>query len=387
MARSRTLANVAERLGNPLEWSAVAKGILLSWIVVPLYLTYIAFIAGVLAFTRDGILFDHADARGLLVYLGGITVLTLLIGLAGLRVRQRKPDSLGFQYLAVLFYSATMTWLGYQIGSLSLVTGIVIAGAPMVGFIFFHRTAVLWGLALAIAMVTATSLLAAAGQMEYAPLLVTNRPDTAPAMPWVVTMLVVFAGPHMLTLFALSAYVIHRWHRREAEVKQLAVVDPLTGLANRRSIMAELERELERSRRTEHPLAVIMLDLDHFKSVNDDYGHPAGDRVLCTVATVLRETVRTPDRVGRYGGEEFLVLLPDTGAEQAREVAERCRQRLADTPMVIGSGPPIRIAASLGVSSGTGHDTASELIKHADRALYEAKAAGRNQVRIGHAGD
>lgn len=382
MATPRLLAQLAERLGNPLEWSAVAKGILLCWIVVPFYLLYLAYALAIPSLSGNDTIINTDWLRVLIIFLLGLTATGLTLGALGLWYWRRRPDSRGYQHVAVQFFATSMTLLGYQVGSLSLASGIVLAGAPIVGFILFDRWAVLGGFATALVILFGSALLSAYGHIPYAPVLVPEAGGGEASPFWVTGMLVVFSLPHLIGLFALSAYVIHRWHERESEIKELAIMDPLTELPNRRWILAELDREVERSRRTGQPLAVIMLDLDHFKTINDDYGHQAGDRVLRAVGTALREAIRTPDQAGRYGGEEFLILLPDTQAEQALEVAERCRQRLTETPVVIDNGPPVRTGASLGVAGSDGNARPEWLIKQADQALYEAKTRGRNQVRL-----
>lgn len=166
------------------------------------------------------------------------------------------------------------------------------------------------------------------------------------------------------------------------ELERLSISDGLTGLYNHRHIRHLLREEFERARRTRRPLAVAMLDLDHFKAVNDTYGHQTGDRVLQELAAMLRSTAREIDRVGRYGGEEFAVLLPNTGLEEATIFLERVRQRVAKHEFVADHGPPLRMTLSAGVSAYPEIPVRDpdELLDLADRALYAAKKAGRNRV-------
>ena len=159
---------------------------------------------------------------------------------------------------------------------------------------------------------------------------------------------------------------------------QDASMDPLTGLPNRRSLTTELEREHALARRGRPVFSVLLLDVDHFKGVNDARGHAAGDRVLQEIARRLRARARTSDVVGRWGGEEFLVVAPDTDVSGARILAEGLRAAIAETPMVVGSGR-VRVTASVGVAAWE-RETVDELLGRADQALYEAKAAGRDQV-------
>ena len=164
------------------------------------------------------------------------------------------------------------------------------------------------------------------------------------------------------------------------ETKQFAFTDELTGLFNRRHFMKLAEREVNRAVRYKHPLAFILFDLDHFKKVNDAYGHPAGDQVLITVAALTRGELREVDLLGRYGGEEFVILFPETGRKGAREVAERLRKRIAQTQMDVGK-EKISITISLGISVLSSRcNNLTCLIKASDQALYSAKKAGRNQT-------
>jgi diguanylate cyclase (GGDEF)-like protein len=167
---------------------------------------------------------------------------------------------------------------------------------------------------------------------------------------------------------------------REA-LREQATHDPLTGLWNRYALLGTLEREHSRARREGAPLAVIMVDLDHFKQVNDTYGHLAGDAILREAAGRMQFVVRSYDLVGRYGGEEFLIVLPGTSGANATQLAERLRATLAEEP--VGHDLlRIRVTASFGVSA-TGQaagDDPQTLIRLADEALYRAKEKGRNRV-------
>lgn len=172
------------------------------------------------------------------------------------------------------------------------------------------------------------------------------------------------------------------------ELQRQATTDHLTGIANRRSLMERIASEFDRFRR--HPelhCTLLALDLDHFKLVNDRWGHAAGDAVLVRVAQCMRETTRQHDVVGRSGGEEFMVLLPDTNADEAMALAERLRARIAGSP-VRHADRDLAVTVSIGVSSMQAGDlSADEVMARADRALYRAKHANRNQVLLADASD
>jgi two-component system, cell cycle response regulator len=173
---------------------------------------------------------------------------------------------------------------------------------------------------------------------------------------------------------------------RELEVankklRKLSITDGLTGLFNHRHVHELLHEEIERSKRTGDSIAVAMVDLDRFKKVNDTYGHPTGDVVLYETAEILRDTAREVDMVGRYGGEEFIAILPGTPEENAAQFAERVRQRVEEH-VYRDDATEIRMTTSAGVAAypSAAVPDADALLKRADEALYRAKESGRNQV-------
>ena len=163
---------------------------------------------------------------------------------------------------------------------------------------------------------------------------------------------------------------------KNEELEKLSITDGLTGLANHRFLMQRLNEEAIRSSRSERPFSVLMVDVDHFKQYNDSFGHPAGDEILKSVAHLLRECTRTVDCVGRYGGEEFAIIMPETDNAGAIVVAERIRTRIADEEF-----PNRAITLSIGLAEFPGDaSTAPATIAIADQALYQAKRAGRDRV-------
>lgn len=172
-------------------------------------------------------------------------------------------------------------------------------------------------------------------------------------------------------------------------LEQQVTTDALTGIGNRRRMTAQISAELDRARRFGHSLALLMIDIDHFKDVNDTFGHDAGDRAIIAVARALSTDLRASDAAARFGGEEFVVLMPETGLDVACEAAERLRAAIAALHVEDGEGRPIALAISIGVTAsepGCAPDTPSLLLSRADRALYQAKAEGRNRVAsAGHA--
>lgn len=189
----------------------------------------------------------------------------------------------------------------------------------------------------------------------------------------------------ILTLVAVPPYLalmLARMQELTCQITESARRDPLTGTLNRRALFEELPREIARARRGHRPLSVLIADLDHFKRVNDTYGHQAGDEALVAFAAALQNGLRAADRLARYGGEEFVVVLPETGPEEARVVAERLRKAVAAVRLAHGDAT-IAFTASFGVVGGCPTaDDPEALIGQADRALYQAKDGGRNRVAL-----
>jgi two-component system cell cycle response regulator len=164
-------------------------------------------------------------------------------------------------------------------------------------------------------------------------------------------------------------------------LEQLSTTDPLTGLRNRRYLTEVLAVEFLRAKRYNTPLAVVMADIDHFKLVNDRHGHATGDSVLEAVGGILKRRLRGSDHGGRYGGEEFLMVLANADEDGAGIFAERLRQEVEETALHSDSGTPLHVTLSLGVAAfHQGHQTPGDLVSQADEALYRAKQAGRNRV-------
>ncbi len=169
--------------------------------------------------------------------------------------------------------------------------------------------------------------------------------------------------------------------RAEDELRVMANTDALTGVNNRRRFLEILEGEIQRVKRTGHPLCFMMLDIDCFKSVNDRYGHLAGDQTLCHFAGALRDGRRGIDAIGRLGGEEFGVMLPETSVQNAAIVAERLRGIVASRE-VNAAGNTFHITVSIGVTQLKPGESGDQLIARADAAMYAAKQHGRNRVEI-----
>ncbi|MBI3545794.1 MAG: GGDEF domain-containing protein [Gammaproteobacteria bacterium] len=198
-----------------------------------------------------------------------------------------------------------------------------------------------------------------------------------------ILLAVIIAPP----IYWLVLIPIHKEYQKRllaegeaAEMSRIAITDPLTRIMNRRGITVGLLDAMAQAERYRTPLTVGMVDIDHFKEVNDTHGHKAGDRVLKDIAALLSDALRMPDKVGRYGGEEFLVILPHTNLAQARKITDRIRASVSKWDFDLGDKKKIRLTISIGVTQFKSGEDLEQFLAQADKALYDAKKGGRNQV-------
>lgn len=201
----------------------------------------------------------------------------------------------------------------------------------------------------------------------------------------IVTAAVFLTGALFVLLISRISHQAIQFLRQMATLEREAITDPLMEIYNRRYLDRKLDDEVARAHRYRTALSVLLLDIDHFKRVNDTYGHDLGDRVLVRIGDYLKRSVRRSDVLGRYGGEELLLILPQTGRHRALALAEKLRRGIEATevlgPHETRDSVPLHCTVSIGAASfGTGVDTPGRLLKAVDEALYRAKAEGRNRV-------
>ena len=200
-----------------------------------------------------------------------------------------------------------------------------------------------------------------------------------------------FLGACFVLLVCVLTHGTVKDIKRIATLEAETITDPLMEIYNRRYLERRLEEEFARARRYEFPLSLLLLDIDHFKNVNDDHGHPAGDLVLKGIGEILKKTVRNADMAARYGGEEVTILLPHTLAEDAVIFAERIRRTIEGHRFLgdgsASSGAPLRCTVSIGIAAMTREcANAGQLLQMADTAMYRAKQDGRNRTVVFHCG-
>ncbi len=202
-------------------------------------------------------------------------------------------------------------------------------------------------------------------------------PEAGLRLVYLFNLSVVFSMFSYLSFYYLQMVVVS-----QRQLRKMALTDPLTGLLNRRQITFLADKVLARFRRGGCPVVVLLMDVDHFKGINDRFGHNVGDQVLQEIAGILQSLLRGQDLIGRWGGEEFLVILPDTDTETGRVSAERIRQTLMDYDWQALTGEDVGVTMSTGVSELRKGETLGETIRRADQALYNGKVRGRNRVEL-----
>lgn len=370
-------------LSNPMRWSAVGKALSVAGIVDAFALYYYFRTNYLLAHGLEEPYLDRAVLPVLQDSLAvAIPVWSILLGLVAF-VGRSRPTSRMLVRLAILpawLAAATQTYLFGFFTSLAPIT-LFLIGIP--SLLSFDERTTSMGLGVFFASVLGTTVAEQQGWLRYAPLF-TRLPleQGQPTRDFATLTMGVFFSS-VFIVFGMLFLQIRRWREYDARLEQLSMSDSLTGLLNRRAFLARFRTEVERAIRYGRPLSYILIDLDHFKWINDTHGHPVGDNVLTAVSAVLCGAVRANDVVGRLGGEEFGILLPETNLAGASEVAERCRQSVASTVVRADTAEvEVKVTLSMGIATYPecdGH-TVEDIVRLADAALYRAKSMGRNRV-------
>lgn len=376
-----TLRQRLLQLGNPLDWPQLERMMLLASLIL---ISPVLIIGGLmLLYWQQPQVLNVPVALGYGVFLAVYALcLTGFIWLAW-RARRKQQQRwvfmerfVIFSYLTMILVGSWLTGTPFTVGLLLLIVGCAVA-APLVDVRRLKRAYLLSFPFLGLFLIMQLS-----GRFEHAPLFTTTlfHADGSPKNFWLLVQ--IFVVVIVLGMLSLLLEATGRWEHREAEYRELSIRDSLTQLSNRRTFMNCCEIEWQRcQRKPDDTLSCILLDVDHFKQVNDTHGHQAGDAVLVALARILQGSARQYDEVGRYGGEEFILLLPSTPLGVAVAIAERLRAKVAATRVKIDE-KALMFTASFGVAAGPtpAITDVHQLIKTADAALYAAKHAGRNRV-------
>jgi diguanylate cyclase (GGDEF)-like protein len=282
-------------------------------------------------------------------------------------------------YASVFYFTITFLHGGYSIGILSPATIASFVSLLTVGLMLFERKVIYSAFLFALVFLSIAIYFTISGDLRYAPVFSQHLLDSNLYMNsyWVFSMLYLYS-PVFIVGILLYEILLIQWRNREQHIDAMSKIDGLTGINNRRSITSTLSEAQKNSKN----YALILLDLDHFKWINDQYGHEAGDEVLQLVAKILKQGLREHDVVGRFGGEEFILVLHEHNLKRAVEIAERCRTDIEQSNIQLQDGRQFKITASFGVALSSGHLSKEDVIRLADQALYRAKAEGRNQVHF-----
>mgnify|MGYP006144164439 FL=1 len=280
-------------------------------------------------------------------------------------------------YIAIGILIISLCYNGYMIGVFSPVTMVVYICLIAVGLVLFERKIVYAMLIPATGFLTFSGYLSFIDVIPYAPIFQIDGQLFLNGF-WLLSMLY-FVIPILITCLILFEILLSQWRHRERLIQHLSQIDPLTNTFNRRRISQSLEYLHQQD--PHNPYAVVLLDLDHFKSINDQFGHHMGDNVLIAVSQELNDQIQKHDLVGRFGGEEFILILKHASLPKAYQIAERCRTTIEALVISNDEGQSIRVTASFGIAQSHHGLRPQQVLSQADKALYAAKASGRNQIK------
>ena len=377
--RSR-LTHFLEYVDRPLEWPLVDRALLL--VALPM-LAY-ALAAASLAWDFGRAPNPPASLRALVSavfewWLGVVAGYAALIAW-GVALRHRSRDGRLFVNVTLIYFSVHAAILGAFLGPLSGPIWLSLIGFAVLSLLLFEHRDVFVALGVFLSVL---GVMEWRGGVGYVFRLPSEGEVGGVAWYWWQARMAVFTAVNSLLIVVLTSYIISRWRAREERIRQLSNHDDLTGLANRRHLGRVLLTEYERARRYGRHLSCAIVDLDHFKTVNDTHGHQVGDCLLEATARLVAQLARRSDVIARYGGDEFMLVLPETPAEGAREFAERCRKAIEASIIECGA-LIVRTTASVGIGTIDHPEVhcVDDLIRITDKALYAAKEQGRNRVLI-----
>ena len=308
--------------------------------------------------------------------------ISISLFIASYFIQANRRSEFYFPILCVGFYAGSLMMVGYIAGMMTILTGVFTIGSILAGLLLFERRIMFYSTLPCLIVLYVTSILTVMHVLPYAPLYLPYSmivEETQSYFLLVNLFATTFIGTILVVLF--NSF-LDRWMDRERKQRHLMTIDPLTQILNRRGIATQLERIYTTNSNLDQPLSISLIDIDFFKKINDQYGHDCGDQVLVHIAKLLRLNIRENDHLGRYGGEEFIVVFENTNLTTAQSILERCRKAIEQHELAY-DGQIIRFTASFGLAYATLENSDQQrLILATDQALYRAKETGRNKICI-----
>lgn len=361
-----------------LDWDLVKKS--------QLILLYASFIAAVIYFIQIKYMYHPLANTELLVKFQwlypSVFILNILLILFGFLIKNKPNVHIYYVLFLSVYYPFSLLGLPIGIGLLNMLNGVIFMGITFTALLLFPRFSVYFGL---VAYVIAFYLLCALTVLGYLDYAMAYKPYTLlhkDVQSAQIIYSMFYTTLYAVFTIALFDISIERWRRYNSKIQKLSCTDELTGLLNRRGVKQVVDFQMQQAQILHRETSLIMVDIDNFKKINDQYGHYQGDLVLRHVADILKQNLRANDVIARYGGEEFVVLLPFTSIENAVALAEGCRKALQQSSIAVNETERLYVQACFGVSSTARMDfDYMKLFGQADKALYQAKHNGKNQVR------
>lgn len=366
---------------NLLEVNNIQKSRVVSCVLI---FFHVCFYLSIFAH-HDFVLFNPEHIPQILSCFQLFILISVLLFVSSYWLQPTRRSEFIFPILCVGFYSGSLMMVGYIAGMMTILTGVFTMGSILAGLLLFERKIMFYASLPCIAVFYVTTLLTVVNILPYAPLYQAHSMMVVETQTY--TLLVnLFATTFIaIVLVMLFNSFLERWRDRERKQQQLMTLDPLTQILNRRGISEQFQRIEQRDTAQRNPLCVAMIDIDFFKKINDQYGHDAGDHVLIRVAQILGSNLREQDHLGRFGGEEFIVIFEQTDIKHAQQILERCRKAIEHHECIYQKHI-IRFTASFGLVQISSQDLDEQrVIFSADQQLYRAKHAGRNRICVDQA--
>ena len=361
-----------------LDWSSLTKSNFVMFLGAITYIMWIIWYLFVFSIPEFKYWMNESIFVSHLIVSVIIIILFLSWTFIGIKWKDNYWIQTYFPYFCIMFFGVTLIYGGFNVGIISPATIGSYISLISVGIVLFERK-IIYTTAIPITIFLLGSIiLSTMGKMPYAPLFSyeLNSSILSENPFWIYSMLYLYIPIFFMSIL-LFEILLTQWRNREKQIQIMSQLDPLTGIFNRRYISQSLGKIHQQN----GDYSLVVLDLDFFKNINDSYGHDVGDRVLRDVAQVLSLNLRGNDLVGRFGGEEFVLLLCDKQQTHAMEIAERCREKIEQLNVEYAENKTIKITASFGVATWKPGLTREVVLRQADEALYLAKKKGRNQVR------